>query len=115
MIIRFKKLYPAAVAPTRGSAHAAGYDLTAVGCEWDYDHKVMVYHTGIAVEIPRGYAGFLFPRSSIYKRSLVLSDSVGVIDADYRGEILVKFASLVQRRRAHRPACHHVCRDADVL
>lgn len=92
MIIRFKKLCPTAVAPVRGSAQAAGYDLTAVGYEWDDEHKVIVYHTGIAVEIPRGYAGFVFPRSSIYKKSLVQTNCVGVIDSDYRGEILVKFA-----------------------
>ena len=92
MIIRFKKLRPTAVAPVRGSAQAAGYDLTAVDYEWDDVHKVLVYHTGIAVEIPRGYAGFVYPRSSIFKKSLVQTNCVGVIDCDYRGEILVKFA-----------------------
>lgn len=53
---------------------------------------MLVYHTGIAVEIPRGYVGMLFPRSSIYKKTLTQTNCVGVIDADYRGEVLVKFA-----------------------
>ena len=97
MIIRFKKLHPDAVAPMRGSEQAAGYDLTAIDYWWDDEHKVMVYHTGIAVEIPHGYAGFVYPRSSIYKKSLAQTNSVGVIDADYRGEILVKFAIRFRR------------------
>jgi dUTP pyrophosphatase len=92
MEIRFKKLHPDAVEPFHGSKMAAGYDLTAVDVEWDDENKVLVYHTGIAVEIPRGYAGFVFPRSSIYLKTLMQTNSVGVIDADYRGEILVKYA-----------------------
>lgn len=92
MEIRFRKLHQDAVEPFHGSKMAAGYDLTAVDEEWDDENKVMVYHTGIAVEIPRGYAGFVFPRSSIYRKTLLQTNSVGVIDADYRGEILVKYA-----------------------
>ena len=91
MEIRFKKLHPDAVEPFHGSKMAAGYDLTAVDVEWDDENKVLVYHTGIAVEIPRGYAGFLRARSSIYKKTLLLVDSAGTIDADYRGEITAKF------------------------
>lgn len=91
MEIRFKKLHPDAVEPFHGSKMAAGYDLTAVDVEWDEENKVLVYHTGIAVEIPRGYYGSLKARSSIYKKTLLLVDSDGTIDADYRGEITVKF------------------------
>lgn len=50
-----------------------------------------VYGTGIAVEIPEGYAGFLFPRSSISKYDLALTNGVGVLDSSYRGEIMAKF------------------------
>ena len=106
MIIRFKKLRPIAVAPVQGSKHAAGYDLTAVGYEWDDEHKVMTYHTGIAVEIPRGYAGFVFPRSSIYKKTLVQTNCVGVIDSDYRGEILVKFALRLNSNNIGKPVIY---------
>ena len=92
MIIRFKKTLEAAKDPVRGSEWAAGWDLSACATDWDDINKVLVYHTGIAVEIPRGYVGMLFPRSSIYKYTLTQTNCVGVIDADYRGEILVKFA-----------------------
>lgn len=108
MIIRFKKLHPDAVAPVRGSAQAAGHDLTAVGYEWDDEHKVLVYHTGIAVEIPRGYAGFVYPRSSIFKKSLVQTNCVGVIDADYRGEILVKYALRFNSNHVDKPVLYEV-------
>jgi len=92
MIIRFKKVHENAKEPVRGSEWAAGWDLSACATDWDDVNKVLVYHTGIAVEIPRGYVGLLFPRSSIYKKTLTQTNCVGVIDADYRGEILVKFA-----------------------
>lgn len=91
MEIRFRKLHPDAVEPFHGSKMAAGYDLTAVDVEWDDENKVLVYHTGLAVEIPRGYYGSLKARSSICKKTLLLVDSDGTIDADYRGEITVKF------------------------
>ena len=108
MIIRFRKLVPDAVMPIRGSAQAAGYDLTAVDYEWDGKHKVLVYHTGIAVEIPRGYAGFVFPRSSIYRKSLVQTNCVGVIDCDYRGEILVKFALRFKSTDTDQPLLYDI-------
>ena len=92
MIIRFKKVHENAKEPVRGSEWAAGWDLSACATDWDDVNKVLVYHTGIAVEIPRGYVGLLFPRSSIYKKTLTQTNCVGVIDADYRGEVLVKFA-----------------------
>ena len=91
MIIRYRKLSPDAVEPVRGSEWAAGWDLTCIGIDWDEDSKVLVYHTGIAFEIPRGHVGLLFPRSSIYSKTLWLTNSVGVLDADYRGEVLFKY------------------------
>lgn len=66
--------------------NAAGVDL-------------MVYGTGLAVEIPEGYVGLLFPRSSISKKGLTLANSVGVIDSGYRGEIMFKFAITSDRPR----------------
>lgn len=100
--IKMKKLAANAVIPklqaTRG---AAGYDLTATsiseemwGCR-----PIYRYHTGIAVELPPKHMGLLFPRSSIYKTSLTLANCVGVIDSDYRGEIIFVF----ERKDTERP------------
>lgn len=92
MKIKFKKLVDGAVAPKQGSKVAAGFDLTATSKRWNREFSVWEYGTGISVEIPQGYAGFVFPRSSIYKTGLTLTNCVGVIDSDYRGEIMAKFA-----------------------
>lgn len=91
MVIKFKKLVPEAAIPHHGSLGAAGYDLTAVSKTWDDATHTMTYGTGLAVEIPEGYVGLIFPRSSVYQKGLTLSNCVGVIDSDYRGEILAKF------------------------
>lgn len=94
MVVRFKKLSDKAKIPTRAHKTDAGYDLscTSITTEVGEDAKlVIVYHTDIAIEIPEGYVGLIFPRSSIYKKSLTLTNSVGVIDSGYRGEIIAKF------------------------
>ena len=88
--VRFKKLVPEAVAPYQATDGSAGWDLTATSRELAQGKKA-VYGTGLAVEIPKGYVGLLFPRSSIHKKALRLSNSVGVIDSDYRGEIKAVF------------------------
>ena len=89
--IKFKKLCPEAVEPKRAHKSDAGWDLTAVSRDWDAEQRVYVYGTGIAVEIPEGYAGLLFPRSSIANKDLLLTNAVGIIDSGYRGEIMAKF------------------------
>lgn len=94
MKIRFKKLSDKAKIPTRAHTSDAGYDLcsTKITTEVGEDAKlVIVYHTDIAVEIPSGYVGLLLSRSSIFKKSLILTNCVGVIDSGYRGEIIAKF------------------------
>ena len=96
MNIKIKKLSEQAVIPVRAHNTDAGYDLTATRITTELNEcgqLVIVYHTDLAVEIPEGYAGFLFPRSSVSKKSLRLSNCVGVIDAGYRGEIMAKFNS----------------------
>ena len=90
MEIRFKKTTAAAVTPAVATDGSAGYDLTAVSYKID-DYGCYCYGTGIAVEIPKGYVGLVFPRSSISKQGLALANAVGVIDSDYRGEISAKF------------------------
>lgn len=90
MKVKIKKLVSNAVIPSYAKEGDCGMDLTAVSKTWDEFGNV-VYGTGLAFEIPEGYAGFLFPRSSISKFDLSLSNSVGVIDSGYRGEVIFKF------------------------
>ena len=93
MEIKFKKLDPRAVAPVRAHKSDAGFDLVATSITTEINEcgqLILVYHTGLAVEIPEGYFGMLTPRSSIYKKSLALTNSVGIIDAGYRGEVMAK-------------------------
>lgn len=89
MKVRIKKLHPDAVIPVKAHPSDAGFDLTAVSVE--SEQEIVTYHTGLAFEIPEGYVGLVFPRSSIYKKDLLLSNCVGVIDSHYRGEVLAKF------------------------
>lgn len=90
--VRYKKLDPRAVTPTYGTAYAAGADLYAVA---DADivitpGETTLIHTGIAMEIPEGYMGLIFARSGLAsKRGLAPANKVGVVDADYRGELMV--------------------------
>lgn len=90
MIVHLKKLHPDAVVPKYAKESDAGMDLTATSIISDNDFQI-VYGTSIALEIPEGYVGLVFPRSSIRKTDLIMSNSVGVIDAGYRGEIQVTF------------------------
>ena len=64
-------------------------DIVAVSREFDDFEKKVTYNTGLAIEIPEGYVGLIFPRSSIHKYDLTLTNSVGVIDSGYRGEIKI--------------------------
>ena len=92
MKIRIKKLDERAVTPTYGSEYSAGADLYALidGALEILPHETVFIHTGISVEIPEGYCGLVFARSSMgAKRGLAPANKVGVIDADYRGEIMV--------------------------
>ena len=93
MEIRVKKLVPEAVVPKRAHASDAGFDLVAVSRKVDEDGAV-VYGTGLAFEIPEGYVGLIFPRSSVAKKDMILSNCVGVIDAGYRGEVMAKFKAV---------------------
>ena len=92
MKVRIKRLHPDAVIPNYAKAGDAGMDLTAVSAKRAWD--IVTYGTGLAIEIPEGYVGLLFPRSSVYKTSMALSNCVGVIDSGYRGEIMLKFRSI---------------------
>lgn len=89
--VNFTELTEGAKAPTYGTEQAAGADLYS--CEAEViiaPGETRLIHTGIAMEIPEGYAGFIYARSGIAtKRGLAPANKVGVIDSDYRGEIMV--------------------------
>ena len=90
MKVKIKKLHENAVIPRYAAPGDAGVDLYSTGLERD-KYQNDVHRTGLAIEIPEGYVGLLFPRSSISKTSCTLRNSVGVIDSGYRGEIMLKF------------------------
>ena len=92
--LKIKKLHPDAVIPCYAKAGDAGMDLVAVSEEWDKNNTMVTYDTGLSVEIPEGYVGLLFPRSSVSKTTLNLANSVGVIDSGYRGSLMLKFRYL---------------------
>jgi dUTP pyrophosphatase len=91
MKVKFKKLIPAAVEPSYSRPGDAGMDLTAIEMEHNREHQFVEYNTYIAVEIPEGHVGLVFPRSSVSKTPLFLANSVGVIDSNYRGPIKLRF------------------------
>ena len=105
--IRVKKLRENAILPTYGSADAAGADLYAY-----LDNEVTIepgktvfIPTGLAMEIPKGYAGFIYARSgAACKRGLAPANKVGVIDSDYRGEFLVALHNHGQSAQTVAPA-----------
>lgn len=92
MKINVKKLRDSAILPEQGSAFAAGYDLFADidGALEIEPHKTALITTGLAMEIPEGYFGGIFARSGLAsKEGLRPANCVGVVDADYRGEVKV--------------------------
>lgn len=86
MQIKIKKLSNEAIIPSYSKDGDAGMDLTATSFEILDDEHVK-YNFGLAIEIPKGYVGLIFPRSSCYKQRQIMSNCVGVVDSGYRGEI----------------------------
>lgn len=91
MDVKIKKLNEDAVIPTYAHDTDAGLDLVVTSYEYKDDIHCHVYGTGLAVEIPEGYVGLLFPRSSNRKTESYLTNHVGVVDSGYRGEIMLSF------------------------
>lgn len=91
MEVKLKKLTPTAKLPTYGSAFSAGADLYSDEPEFTVaPGETHLVHTGLAMEIPEGYGGFIYARSGLAaKKGLAPANKVGVIDADYRGEVRV--------------------------
>lgn len=90
MKVRIKKLHEAAIVPKYSKSGDAGLDLTATEIIKEEGFQI-TYGTGLAVEIPLGYVGLIFPRSSIRNYELALTNCVGVVDSGYRGEIQFTF------------------------
>lgn len=97
MNVKIKKLDENAIIPFYATEGSAGMDLTATSVRED-EYGNVVYGVGLAFEIPKGYVGLLFPRSSNAKKDLMLTNCVGVLDSDYRDEVFFKF----------RPMYHNV-------
>ena len=94
MELKFKKLNEKAVLPSRSHVTDAGLDLTTYGFTQEVDASgklILVYHTGLAVEIPEGHMGLLFMRSSVATKSVTMTNCVGIVDSGYRGELIGKF------------------------
>ena len=88
--MKIKLLSDKAMIPYRGSEEAAGYDLYSIDSVDINPGECKLISTGIAIQLPSGYFGAIFPRSgTAVKRGLRLANCVGVIDSDYRGEIKV--------------------------
>lgn len=91
--VAIKKLDPNAVIPSYAKPGDAGLDLTAITMQIvdNPQYGYIEYGTGLAFEIPQGHVGLLFPRSSVSNTGLILSNSVGVIDSGYRGEVKFRY------------------------
>ncbi len=91
MKVRIKKLDLDAVIPQKAHQTDAGYDLVAIGVDEDRKRNIVTYHTGIAVEMPEGVIGLLFPPNDIYRHQLYLSDSIGVVNTNCKEEIVFRY------------------------
>lgn len=90
MKVRIKKLNENAVIPSYAKSGDAGMDLIATEIINETSNQI-TYGTGLSLEIPEGFVGLIFPRSSVRKYDLALSNCVGVIDSGYRGELQATF------------------------
>jgi dUTP pyrophosphatase len=99
MELKIKKLHPEAKIPFYATEGAAGMDLTAISKTEVFHerfghHLYTEYDTGLSMEVPNGFVGLLFSRSSISNYSLSLANAVGVLDSDYRGPIKFRFKKI---------------------
>jgi len=109
MQVKIKRLSDLAVVPQYAHSSDAGLDLVATSVIGETPQRI-TYGTDLAIEIPEGYVGLIFPRSSIRKYDLILSNCVGVIDSGYRGEIIATFLKTENTR-----AIEHVYKVGDKI
>ncbi len=100
MEVKIKKLNHNAVIPTYAKPGDGGMDLVATSIIADTPEQI-TYGMGIALEIPEGFVGLIFPRSSVRKTGLMLSNSVGVCDSGYRGELQATFNKVFGSERMY--------------
>lgn len=105
--VKVKKLNENAVIPKYAMPGDCGMDLTAIDYEID-EYGNVVYHTGLAFEIPEGYAMFIFPRSSNKKTNFYMTNHVGIIDSGYRGEILITYKNRDSRTYMEDPVPYKI-------
>lgn len=91
MMIKYKKILPEAQIFTPAYPGDAGFDIAAAQHYTIDDNGVVTYRTGIILEIPEGYYVDIRPRSSIFKKHLILCNAPGTIDSQFRGEVMIKF------------------------
>lgn len=96
--VKVKKLVPHVEIPSYGKEGDAGIDLVAIDKYHNRDYDFVEYGTGLALEIPAGYVGLLFPRSSVSKTPLYLCNSVGVVDSNYRGEVKLRYRNVSENK-----------------
>lgn len=89
LVVKISKVYDDAIIPTKAHKSDAGYDMYVHSTS--IEDNIVSYGLGVKMEIPFGYVGLIFPRSSVFTKDLILSNCVGVIDSGYRGEIQAKF------------------------
>lgn len=102
LFINIKRLHPDAVIPEYANPGDAGVDLVAVERKMDYKRGEYTYYTGLAIEIPKGYVGKIYARSSVHKKDLILANCVGIIDSGYRGELKIMFKKTSNGKRIYR-------------
>lgn len=89
--LKFKKLDERAIIPSKANPTDAGFDLTAVSVEFNSQYNFYEIDSGLAVEIPDGFVGFIAARSSVSKTGMSLCNGIGIVDAPYRGSLKGRF------------------------
>lgn len=92
--VKFRKLHPDAVIPTKAHEDDAAFDLTATSVKYNEVNDATIYGIGLAFDIPKGHAMFIYPRSSSFKNSALMYNSVAVIDSGYHGEVHIVMKGL---------------------
>ncbi len=92
MLLRFIRLTKDAKQPTKAHTQDAGFDIYCTSVK--KEKRYLDYKTGICVDIPKGYVGLLFPRSSVTNKDMILGNCVGVVDSGYTGELSFRYKSL---------------------
>jgi dUTP pyrophosphatase len=87
--LKIKKTHPDAKIPSYANVGDACFDLTAVSAIVNY--KYVEYDTGLAFEIPDGYVGLIYPRSSVTNKDMMLKNCVGIIDSSFRGNVTFRY------------------------